>query len=251
MYDDEPKSSNIIGYIAGAALVVLAGFLLVGEAKSADLNLLKPTFEASVQVNTSCSGTLISSKRDNQSGEVETYILTAKHCTDGKMDHVVNVPVYNNKSRKVKTVSYLSTLYRESFISDLALLKLKDTDTFFNNTVPIAPRDISLPFGTDVISVSYPLGMSLTFTQGNLGYVETIPPFGKLSQTREFYRATPMVAPASSGSGMYTLNNNRYELIGTLTGGMMGFPFINLYTPIEEIREFVDSNLDGKVNYGR
>jgi S1-C subfamily serine protease len=127
-----------------------------------------------------------------------------------------------------------------SYKSDLALLKLDDKETVF---VPatVASKDITLEFGQDIWSVSYPLGFSKTLTVGALGYVENIPSLSSLSSSSEYYRSTPDVAPGSSGSALFAKEAGKFVVIGTLTAQFNGFPFVNLYTPIEEIQEYLDT----------
>jgi len=197
-----------------------------------------------------CSGTLISSERDQVSGDVETFILTAKHCvTDQKDGSDISVIIhnYNDSNREINAVDYKATVYGKSYKSDLALVKLKDKDTFFKTTAKIAPKDAKLQFGQDVWVVGYPLGLSQTITSGVLGRVEAVDAFSEISNSKEFYRSTPDIAPGNSGGAMFQKNaKGDYEVIGVATGAIRGFSYINFYSPIEEINEYLSVALQKK-----
>jgi len=204
-------------------------------------------FEPSVQIGADgkgfCSGEIISSERDAISGDVSTIILTAKHCVkDDPKDTIYQImkAKYDEKNRKVGVDVYLAEVLGQSYKSDLALIRLRDKDTLFIKTATVAPRDTKLEFSQKVSVIGYPVGGSMTYTDGYLGFVED-GFFKDISTSGQFYRATPDTAPGSSGSSMFTQNKTgAYEIIGTLTGGMRGFSYINLYTPIEEINDYLD-----------
>jgi S1-C subfamily serine protease len=199
-------------------------------------------FEPSVQIGDYCSGEIIKSDRDVKTGEVETYVLTAKHCTenDGKIV-TVNKALYDNHNRQTGVKTYLADVYGQSYKSDLALLKLRDKQTYFEHVAKVAPRDITLTYGQNVELVGYPLGRSMTWTSGRLGYVED-GVFKDVSQSGQFYRATPDLAPGSSGSSMFTWNDQtkEYQVIGVTTGGAMPITFFNFFTPVEEINDYLN-----------
>lgn len=223
----------------GAAGLFLLGLTMF--AKAAD-DHEKQVFAPSVQLNESCSGTVIHSKRGQVTGNVSTIVLTAKHCVKGaeKRTLTVNQDVYNSRNRRVERKSYYASVLGSSYKSDLALIKLKDQDTLFDTAI-VAPEDIKLTFGQPVEVIGYPLGFSKTWTLGNLGFVEEIPPFGDVSDSKEFYRATPDVLGGSSGSPMFTKDTDGdYKVIGVLTGGVRIGTFVNYFTPIEEIVDYLD-----------
>lgn len=213
----------------------------LAAAPLADLpKMQEEMFEPSVQLGKFCSGTVIYSDRDKDTGLVNTVILTAKHCTEKVGQEIpVVLSVYNKANRLTAEVSYVSTVLGQSTDSDLALLKLKDQNTIFT-VAAVAPKETgeSLIFGQDTFSVSYPLGGSQTLTIGTLGRVEKIAAFG--TKTTEFYRSTPDIGPGSSGSALFQNTTGKYELIGVLTGSARGFTFYNMYTPIEEIVAYLD-----------
>lgn len=231
-------------YIGAGLIFGVAVALGISEAKSAPLEELKKMeeqmFLPSIQLNKNCSGTIIYSDRDKEKGIVSTIALTAKHCVeaaDQRLD--VMTYVYNKTNRLITEEAHKARVLGMSYKSDLALIKLEDENTIFP-VAKIAKKETgeSLKFGQDVYNVSYPLGGSQTLTVGTLGRVEVIPDFK--TKSGEFYRATPDIGPGSSGSAMFQKATGDYEIIGVLTGGYRGFTYISLYTPIEEIVEYLD-----------
>jgi len=234
-------------YLLGAGIGLL--FLIgLGTCKSNANPLIDQVFEPSVRLGDFCSGEIIKSERDEKTGEVSTFILTAKHCVLKTKDSdtiEINKDQYDSKNRKVGKKVYLSQVYGRSYKSDLALLKLRDKDTFFEHVAEVAKSDIKLEFGQDVDLIGYPLGRSMTYTTGKLGFVED-GVFGDISRTTQFYRATPDLAPGSSGSSMFTFVDGSYKVIGIATGGAQMFSWFNFFTPIEEINEYLDTALPKK-----
>lgn len=234
----------LAGLTATAAIVFILGVASCGPAKSAEIADLKQMqeemFEPSVQINKSCSGTVIYSDRDKESGKVSTVVLTAKHCVE-KVDQRLDIMTqkYNKKNRLVEETAHKAKVLGVSYKSDLALIKLDDQETIFK-TAKVAPKETgeSLVFGQDVYSTSYPLGLSKTLTVGTLGYVDVVEDFK--TSTSEFYRSTPDIGPGSSGSALFQKTTGTYEVIGVATGQYRGFTFVNMYTPIEEIVEYLD-----------
>lgn len=76
----------------------------------------------------------------------------------------------------------------------------------------------------------------LTIAIGVFGYLFQLPAFSSVSKEYYYQLTTVTVAGGSSGSGLFKLTDNGYELIGVLTGGR---EFISAYTPIDEIRSFL------------
>lgn len=226
-------------------LLIVLAFIIgayVGSARAEDLQ--KEVFDTSVRLEAFCSGTVVHSDRDKESGKVTTVVLTAKHCVSNRtVGDTINVNkfVHNDKLREIKIESYPATYKGSSYKSDLAVLELKDQQTLFPSVATVAKADIPLKFGDSVVSVGYPLGLSQTYTLGNLGYIEEQPVFSQVSNTKEFFRATPDIAPGSSGGSLFTLKDGKYQLIGVVTGGAPQFTFFNYFTPVEEINEYLDT----------
>jgi S1-C subfamily serine protease len=77
-------------------------------------------------------------------------------------------------------------------------------------------------------------------TSGTLGRAEAVEAFSSISRSKEFYRSTPDIAPGNSGGAMFQKNaKGDYEVIGVATGTIRGFTYINFYSPIEEIQEYL------------
>jgi Trypsin-like serine proteases, typically periplasmic, contain C-terminal PDZ domain len=227
----------LLGALAG--VVALFGLGYCGVAKADPL--VDQVFGPSVQLGDFCSGEIIHSKRDEKTDKVSTIVLSAKHCVmdDTKKLVTINKAVYDTHNRKTGVKTYIAEVLGTSFKSDLAVLKLRDQSYLFTDVAKVAKSDTPLRFGQDVVVVGYPLGRSMTYTEGNLGFVEDNV-FSDISESKQFYRATPDIAPGSSGSSMFTLVDGEYQIIGVVTGGASQFSWFNFFTPIEEINEYLD-----------
>ena len=124
-------------------------------------------FGVTVQIDRSCSGSIIHSERDDKTGDVLTVVLLAKHCVERSpsKEYSVIVPVYD-ANRIIREISYKAKVRGQHYKSDLALIELKDTQTYFEKTAMIAAADEVLTMGEDVWTIGYPLGMPLTVTPG-------------------------------------------------------------------------------------
>lgn len=198
----------------------------------------------SVQLPSGCSGTIVRSSRDEKSGDVSTFVLTAKHCIANKPFERISIAVrnYDEENREVSNIEYKGKVLGASYKSDLAIIKLDDTDTLFDKVATVAPEgtESTLKFGEDVVAVGYPLGLSQTMTLGTFGRIEVIPAFSSISQSQEFYRSSPDIGPGNSGGGLFHKNaKGDYELIGTVTGGPRGMSWLGMFTPIKEINEYL------------
>lgn len=232
------------GKIAFLIAFGIAAFVVgfVSLASAADMQ--QQMFGVSAQINNNCSGTLIHSARDNKSGEVETYVLTAKHCVkaEDKLFNV-NLPVYQ-KNRIVKINSYAATVYGKAYFADLALLKLRDKQTWFEHVAKIGSADAELAMGEDVWTVGYPEGRSLTVTTGLFTSAETIdfPTDGQ-----EYYRATPNIIGGNSGGALFHLENGEYRLIGVTSARSVWSSWVAYYVPREAIREYLSKALPAAI----
>ena len=221
--------------LAAAAIGIGIGWLITPARADDALNV--QVLNNTVQINDNCSGTLIYSDRDKESGKVETLILTAKHCvTNEDQDFKIHFPKYQN-NRVVKQDTYIGKVKGKSYKYDLSLLSLKDTETYFKSVSKIAPDNIPLSLGDRVLVAGYPLGYNLTVTDGMFGGYQSIdyPKSGA-----EYFRSTPDIAPGSSGGALYGITKEgKYELIGVTTAGFRGFTFMNLFTPVDQINEYL------------
>lgn len=252
--DDEEKDSGVLTKVAATfailGTIVAVGLLYSGKAKAEELlsdQKVTQMVVPSVQLNKNCSGTIIHSDRDKESGKAETYVISAKHCVD-KVDQKIDINIadYSDNNRMLSETAWKAKVIGTSYKSDLALIKLDTDQKVFVHIATIAPKDIKLTFGQKVYSVSFPMGFSKTFTEGTLGFVENLDKslVDLGSSSGDFYRATPDITGGSSGSGLFIQTGGdipEYQLVGVLTAGFTRGTFMNLYTPIEEIREYVDT----------
>lgn len=244
--------------LLGAALMAIGAIGLAHAQSPSDMfkvqdEMLTPTVQIRVDTNIMgmfqgyCSGSIIASKRDEKTGDVTTLVLTAKHCTEAVDERMEVVSYEHSKSnREIKENVWKAKVCGRSWKSDLALVKLDDHQTFFEKTAKVAEKGIVLNFGDDVDLVGYPAGLGLTWTEGKLGYVEDTHglAFDDISQSTEFYRATPMMTGGSSGSPLfYQDTDGTYKIVGVLTGG--GLQYLGFYTPVEEINAYLDTALEG------
>lgn len=195
---------------------------------------------ATPQLNKNCSAQVIKSDRDAKSGKVETIILTAKHCVRGKdkSEQILEFPVYD-KTKLVAKKEYIGMVKGQHFGSDLAIIELKDQNTLFEHVVKLAPSDLDAKIGDPVVTVGYPLGLSLTVTNGSFGSTEVI---DWPTPATEYYRASPMIAGGNSGGGMYIIDKDgNYLLAGVATGvaSPIAMGFVGFYTPSFKIQEYL------------
>lgn len=226
--------------LAVSILCVIVAHSIVYAASGPELDKMQAQmFAPTVQLNGNCSGTVVWSKRDEKSGEVATYILTAKHCVSNQgQDQYADVPVYHD-NLLVKKERYIARVHGLFYGADIGLFRLKDKQTLFERVAKLAPAKPVLKMGEDVWTVGYPLGWSLTVTEGLFGVIE-VSDFDKPGADIEYYRATPDITGGSSGGGLYRKNGaGDYELIGITTAGARGLPFIALYTPVSKVHEYL------------
>lgn len=218
--------------------VIAAALIALASSSAFAGNLQSQALGLTAQLNGNCSATLIYSDRDKASGEVTSVFLTAKHCVKdvSEKDLVVDIPVYQN-ARVVKKDRYVARVRGQYFKADLALVELKDRQTWFETTAKIAPLDGIPAMGDQVVTVGYPLGLQLTVTAGLFGSLETL---DYPSDGIEYFRATPDIVGGNSGGAMYrTTADGNYEIIGVTTLGHRSYPFIAFYTPLNVIHDYL------------
>jgi hypothetical protein len=226
-------------FITGIVFIATSVVIALASPPPELEKLQKEVLGFTAQLNGNCSATLVYSDRDKKSGDVTTLFLTAKHCVAdaGDSDQVVDIPVYQN-SRIVKKDRYIAKVHGKYYKADLALVELKDRQTWFERVGQMADAKVQLFMGEPTWTVGYPLGQSLTITAGMFTSFETV---DYPSPGVEYFRATPDIAPGNSGGALWhqTVTGD-YELIGVTTAGYRGLPYMALYTPITDIRAYLD-----------
>lgn len=225
--------------LASAAAIVVTGGIALAAPEGV-VQMRDQMLAGTVQINGNCSGQIIYSKRSQETGDVATYVLTAKHCIKDSTDKeiAVSVPVYDEKTAPTSEVVYYATIAAQAYGADVALLKLRDTGKWFNTTIRMAPVGVEYWEGEPVWTAGFPQGLSRTVTHGLLSTGVRINVGG--SGLKDYLKATPDAAPGSSGGGLYHKNaGGDYELIGTTTAMFGGFSFLIAYTPIVETQKFL------------
>jgi hypothetical protein len=206
------RMATIYAITAAILAFVLLVFLSAPShaADKAELEKLqKQVLGVTAQLNGNCSGTIIYSDRDKESGEVTTLILSAGHCAINKdSDQKIEIPIYQ-ANEIVKRDSYVGpcvwcVLQRRS-----QPVALKDKQTFFPNVAKLAPEKPTLLMGEDVWTVGYPLGGVLTVTRGLFGSVETSD-FdilgGPITEPRQTSRLVPRAARSITRMRLATMS---------------------------------------------
>lgn len=229
---------------AAFAAVLFAGTTLAGTALADTAQMQREMFGVSVQIDKDCSGTLIHSDRDKKSGDVSTFVLTAKHCVEASgKEYRVEVPVYQ-QNRVVKVESYVATVKGRDWRSDIALLELKDKGTWFETVAAIGAPKAALAMGEPVWTVGYPEGRALTVVPGMFTSAEVID-FPKAGS--EYYRATPNVVGGNSGGGLFRMEDGKYRLIGVTSAVSNRSSWIAYYVTREDILAYLGTALPAAI----
>lgn len=238
--------------IAIAALLALAVGSQAVASSAADLTKLhEQVIAPSVFVEMiglgSCSGQVFWSDRDQKSGDVTTYVLTAKHCvadTTGGTPIKVSFPTYDTDLAETGAVVYNAVVDEQSWKADVAVLVLEDKQTHFDQLAKLAGPEVKLVEGEDAWTVGYPLGYSRTVTRGMVGTATSLDAsaIGGPEKLTNFLRATPDITNGSSGGAVYHQNaSGDYELIGTATAKPGSNTFMGIYTGFGQIDDFLKS----------
>lgn len=245
---------HIVGALIGAyvAATVLFG---TAYADGLDLNKLADQVRSpTVQVllpngGGSCSATIVSSKRDEKTAEVATFILTAEHCVaDAPMaSYAVRLPVWQDESSTTATMARAKVVKQGSVDGhDMALLKLDDTRTSYATQVAKVGYNAKLKLGELVYTGGYPLGREFTVSEGRFSSVEEYN-FSDNGVPVEFTRANAPISPGNSGGGLFHLNAaGDFELVGVADRGA-GSPTstFGLWATAKDVTKFLqDYNKD-------
>lgn len=189
----------------------------------------------------SCSGSVIDDP-DLSNGEQVT-VLTAGHCAlEGGYAAITEKILIGNRLLDGKT--YYFTIGDKS--------KKADVSIYQGYGVPLEafPTKAKLYGGTvsfgDKIYVSgFPLGLTQDLRDGYVGYVEPNVELNKQMDLTdvEVLRVSLSTSPGHSGSGVYKLTDDGYELIGVMSGaylGMMAMESTIAYSvTTENVKEFL------------
>lgn len=180
-----------------------------------------------------CSGTVIHASVTE--GVTTQQILTAKHCLEKEPK------VFIQAGTTTKQCPEPVTKVTKSPVSDLALLEVVSKNLCEAKVIEVAQRDTKINFGDQVFVIGYPYGTTKTVTFGRTGMLEGVEGFKNMSKSTKFQRATPQIGPGTSGG---PLLNSDGEVIGVTTGGLGGpmgmVGFVNYFTPLNELRDFID-----------
>lgn len=219
---------------------IVAGMVALASASSAFAmdKSLETAIKAVPQLNENCSASVIYSERDAKSGEVETLLITAKHCVADAEKYQMNVDFFQYaKNKIVKKDRFIGHVKGTSYNHDLALIQIDDKNTLFENVNKIAPKDADIKMGDDTVAIGYPFGLGLTFTEGKfMSQVQVDwPEAGK-----EYFRSTPDIGPGNSGGALLRKKaDGSFEQIGVTTAVITGFPFMGLFTDLDDIHEYL------------
>jgi S1-C subfamily serine protease len=234
------SAHGILMHAALQALFIAAcGYALAADR--ADLGKMQEQMLApDVQLNRSCSASFIHSARDPRSGDVETLLLTARHCVDGqsKRHQIIYAPIYQG-NRLVEERALIASVIGADWASDTALLKLHDTDTLFEKLVTLAPERPILFEGEDVWAVGWALAKTRVVTEGTFGNLDILNLINE-AEDIEYYRATTQIAGGNSGGALFhKTDKGDYEQIGLATASNRQHDFLTLWTPIQAIRKYI------------
>ena len=226
--------------IASAHAAVLGGLIFGSPAHAGDL--VKEIFNPVVQVDDGCTGTVIYSDRNKESGDVKTIILSAKHCL---------TKIKDNQNLKVKSITadddgnivaetnYNAKLLGTSYKVDLGIIELRDKDKIFPSVAKLENADTRLNPGEIVISYGYALAfVPPTMVSGYLGLKQNISVSG--GNFQDFLRAsTPLAGGNSGGPLFHVALDGSYKIIGVVTGAVPSFPEVAIFTSIDDIEAYL------------
>jgi len=230
---------NMKRYLLAALLCLVPGIAHAGD-------YLKEIVEPTVQLNYNCSGTIIRSTRDDETGKVSTYVLTAKHCTANTGDPgYVQMFEFDKRWKRIEERRIFSNVFGQYYKHDLAIIKLKDEERLFKNVAKIAPADFIPGLFQQVKVVGYPLALAKVVSDDG-SFVETMDfSFRGMDGEKEFQVFDAHVAGGNSGGGIFAEIDGEWQLIGVTSMGASVFPY-TLGVPTKVVNEYVDVALKGK-----
>lgn len=222
--------------LAFATFVIPVQTIQAGEVTPEFEKKASQVFDPSVQVknvtskkqNGTCSGTVIESKRVD--GKFVNKISTARHCAKGTKDKFI-VDYHGN--------DFPAKVFKKSVKTDAMILEI-ETPIELSAAKLATPEELtSILLSEKVYSASFPLGTSLTYSEGFLGMAENVPNPKDFDYL--FIKTNLNIAPGSSGSCLFIENKDHdFVCIGTATAILMPFFYLGYYTPINFTQELLD-----------
>lgn len=200
---------------------------LIFPALAAEPNMKSQMIEPVVKINQNCSGTIISSDKDGD-GKVKTQILTAKHCISDDAGQL-NIEV-TDRGKPIYDKNIWYDLDRKDYKSDIAVITLRDVETIYPSAT-IAIEEL-VEMGDEVFVVGFPRAGIKTITRGLFSGFD-------MMDDKPLYRATPALTFGNSGGALFQRNGDSYELIGVTSMKYRDSEFMNMFVPLQEIREFL------------
>lgn len=244
---------NKASLIAGVATAVAAGAIAFSLAPSAPKAGIEIVRDATVQLNLftadgallgTCSGSLIDDPYKSDGDQ--TTILTAGHCaTDDVSYATVNFgSVIGNVW--VEGTSYGFTVANKSDESDVALYQAEIPTEVSSKLPEAVVYGGNVMFGDELTISGFPLGLPQDLVTGWASFIECMPEFANVMgiTSCEWLRSSALISPGSSGSGVYKLTSDGYQLVGVVSGGYSGFG--DLFTKfsyivtVENLRSFLE-----------
>lgn len=166
-----------------------------------------------------CSAQIVHSKPGKGDAGTETIVLTANHCVHSKDDEFAfAVPTYTEDADMLKVTLYGATVLKQEAKSDIAVFKLRDTETTLAAVDVATPEEAkaALIKGTRILAIGFPgtsyLPMKdLIVTDGlYVGKTDALSP----GANAKFYRTTISVFYGNSGGGLYVQVGEEWKLVG-------------------------------------
>ncbi len=211
---------------------------LIEDVKSSVCDVT--TTLSQLQGTSAGSGVVIGQSEDGY------YIITNHHVIDNGI--TFKVTMYPNEDSK--GVTYDASLIGSSPMNDIAVLKVKTSDTF--NVATFIEDSDSVKVGTEVVAIGNPLGIyGGTVTKGIVSaiarevYISDVGTM-KLIQTD---------AAINSGNSGGALFNENGLLVGIVNSGYSSYEGLNFAIPANTARSTMESiintcNKDNQGNYG-
>lgn len=237
------NKSDLFGGVAGLALVGIFA-VWAYNIPTNHVTTMQDMIASSVQLEDYCSGTVIEDP-DLSDGEQLT-VLTAKHCmnAEDKIGSILHIHVPNimGNTYDTPTDDGVKVIIKDiSKDSDLVLLQGLNPKT--DPKLPKMHVYGGIPqIGELSYAVGYPRAESRTISLGMLGYTINNTALSDVSVSGEWQKSTNAVQGGSSGGGLFIETDLGYELVGCLTWGYRGDEGAAYWTPVQEIRTFLEDN---------